>query len=494
MRVLGLGMEPRETASAAAARQRLRFAAPKPFVPGSRLILTCGIFAVLVTLAGVLTYLDGESRRAGARDALEERGRQLATAVNTVVARPLIAGDDEGLRAAAAMIWAQPDIENVKFLDRDAGLRWGPESDQSWPKVELYYPGELQKVENNEAVAEFNEDVLVVTAPVLLGGDLVGGVQIVLKTDRIDAEVAKLLRVRILETAGFAALGILLVYALVTYFWGPIGLLIRATQLMSAGDLSTRVDDLHGDMGDLGVSFNTMAERLELSIQNLHESRTRIVEGEENLKKQIASHLHGPVQGHLLALRAELGALASVGDMPASVKKELGTIVEDMGQVIQRDLSMLSRRLYPAIVRQGLLPALLSLGDEFGSSLDIETDFDESYVMKERANRSLLPESSRLAAFRITEEAITNVLKHCLSRQVLLSVRDSGEEVVVSIRDDGPGFDATLAKNGLGLASMQDQAEAAGGSCQVYSSPGQPTEVTATFAYNSLRSDRMGAP
>ena len=168
-------------------------------------------------------------------------------------------------------------------------------------------------------------------------------------------------------------LGIIGSYILTEYFLRPIRSLHCHGEDPARGDLTTRVRPLRGrEMQNLGSSFNSMAIELEEMVTALQDSRSRIVTTEDRVRREIASHLHGPVQGRLLALRAQIDEVNRLDTMPPNAVTSLSAIIDEMGRVIQSDIAVLSRRLYPAIVRRGIVPAMQSLTDEFDATLDIE--------------------------------------------------------------------------------------------------------------------------
>lgn len=92
-----------------------------------------------------------------------------------------------------------------------------------------------------------------------------------------------------------------------------------------------------------------------------------------------------------------------------------------------------------------------------------------------------------IALFRVTQEALNNVVKHAQAGQVQVQVAEREGKVSLTIRDDGVGFDleARPAKQGdgrylhtgLGLRTMRERVEALGGSFEIQSRPGKGTEV-----------------
>lgn len=286
-----------------------------------------------------------------------------------------------------------------------------------------------------------------------------------------------------LGTAVLLVLGVLLSlgasWLLARRMVAPIQRLQVVAAQIGAGSLTERIDVKTGDeLEQLAGSFNAMADQLEKQIGQLRESRARVVKVQEGVRREIASHLHGRVQGRLLALRGRLQQVSADQDLPGHAAESLREVVDDMGHVIQQEISTLSRRLYPAILSRGLVPALQSLADSLESALPLSLEVDDLLAQRERADRNMLPEPVRLAAYRVAEEALTNVLKHTSSRRVLLRVDmppSGGLRVIV--RDDGRGFDPRLISQGLGMSAMADYAGALGGQLSVTSAPEEGAEI-----------------
>lgn len=216
--------------------------------------------------------------------------------------------------------------------------------------------------------------------------------------------------------------------------------------------------------------------------EELQRSRQRIIAAQEGLRRDIAIHLHGRVQGKLLALKGRLQQLVEGASPFSEATEPLREVVDHMDQVIQQELSVLSHRLYPSILRRGLVPALQSLGDQLEAALAVEMVLDEELMQRERANPNLVPEQVRLAAYRIAEEALTNVVKHAKATRITVRLDLSSDgRLRLTVGDNGQGFDVEGVPGGLGMAVMQDYAEVEGGWCIIDSAPGKGTKVTATL-------------
>ena len=97
-----------------------------------------------------------------------------------------------------------------------------------------------------------------------------------------------------------------------------------------------------------------------------------------------------------------------------------------------------------------------------------------------------IPEDMAIAAFRITQEAVTNMLRHARARNLVVSIQRQPEGLALSIRDDGQGFlpASNPADEGQrGMAGMLERANLLNGTLSVCSQPGQGTRIDALFPW-----------
>ena len=100
------------------------------------------------------------------------------------------------------------------------------------------------------------------------------------------------------------------------------------------------------------------------------------------------------------------------------------------------------------------------------------------------------PRESRTLLYRIAQEALSNVRKHARAAHVWISLRSEAGGVRVSIRDDGSGFALERSGGGgvpghVGIPSMRERAQLAGGWFRIDSEPGVGTAVTTRTSVNS---------
>jgi signal transduction histidine kinase len=142
---------------------------------------------------------------------------------------------------------------------------------------------------------------------------------------------------------------------------------------------------------------------------------------------------------------------------------------------------------------EGIAAALHSLMDGLAGE---ELSYDLTNEMLDEP-----PSESRVILYRIAQEAIGNVRKHAKTDHVSIALGQKRGGFFVRVSDHGVGFgvaDIPVSAPGhLGLTSMRERAELAGGTCQVQSLPGSGTAVEAWVPANpgaTGREDRAVAP
>ena len=103
-----------------------------------------------------------------------------------------------------------------------------------------------------------------------------------------------------------------------------------------------------------------------------------------------------------------------------------------------------------------------------------------------------LPEPVEIAAFRIAEEAMTNVLRHARASRCEVRV-EVGDALVLSVSDDGVGLPGQTRPDGIGLTSMRQRATDLGGDCTVGPADPSGVIVRARLPLEVTRDQRAGA-
>lgn len=193
----------------------------------------------------------------------------------------------------------------------------------------------------------------------------------------------------------------------------------------------------------------------------------------EDERTRISRELHDELGQTLTALKMELGWLKERLPTETTV---LRTRVERLMQIVDHsvtDLQRIARDLRPMILDElGLVSAIQWLTQNFSeqSSLAIELSLDRTDVVYSK--------DVSTAAFRIVQEALTNIVRHSGAASACLTAHHVDGELQLDISDNGKGMDLTRPKQQqLGLIGMRERARMLGGSLEVDSAPGRGTRI-----------------
>lgn len=209
----------------------------------------------------------------------------------------------------------------------------------------------------------------------------------------------------------------------------------------------------------------------------------RTVDAQEMERQRIARELHDETGQTLTALGLGLSGLAQT--IPANPQRaveqahQLQKVASDGLTDLQRMVSGLHP---PQLDELGLIPALRWYAREIQKFDPLEIEI--TGVFRDEA---VEPET-RLAIFRIVQEAITNVLRHAQATQILIQFEESNGSGKIFVKDNGKGFDVDAVLVGyefncLGVLGMIERANLIGGKCQLHSSAGQGTTIEVYFLY-----------
>lgn len=208
----------------------------------------------------------------------------------------------------------------------------------------------------------------------------------------------------------------------------------------------------------------------------------RLVEVQEAERAEIARELHDEV-GQLLT---GLNLMVEAGHLEAgSSRDEITRVVNELIARV-RDLSVSLRP--PMLDALGLLPALLWQIERFETQSRIRVAFRHANL-----DRRFAPEVET-AAFRIVQEALTNVARHASVERVEVEVTAEATRLRAQIEDRGRGFDvdAAMAGPSSGLAGMRERARLLGGRLTIESTAGSGTQLRLVLPLPGTDAGRAG--
>jgi PAS domain S-box-containing protein len=220
-------------------------------------------------------------------------------------------------------------------------------------------------------------------------------------------------------------------------------------------------------VGFAGVSFD-ITQRKELE--------RKVLEIAVQEQRRIGQELHDSVGQELTGLGLMADALAQRLPETAAEKPIAARLVAGLDRVHQQ-VRVLSRGLVPVQVEaEGLRAALSDLAVRTTEQSGIPVTFDYSARVEVRNH------TTAMQLFRITQEAVSNALRHGQPRRVHLALHAADEGLRLSVQDDGMGMQSPLEESeGMGLGIMRYRAGLIGGVLRITPAEGGGTVVTCTL-------------
>lgn len=198
-----------------------------------------------------------------------------------------------------------------------------------------------------------------------------------------------------------------------------------------------------------------------------------LLSAEEEERHKIAGELHDDtiqcMAATLLMLDVARSRAANTHTADAIEKAELV-----LRQSLERTRTLMFEMAPAVLNHHGLEPALKEVAEATARELGATMEFSCPPIRLEPAIEAMV--------FRVTREVLTNTRKHSQATKIGVSVKRARRSLVVIISDNGRGFDveamqeramARTAHKHIGLASIVERVELAGGSAYVNSVPGQ---------------------
>jgi PAS domain S-box-containing protein len=236
---------------------------------------------------------------------------------------------------------------------------------------------------------------------------------------------------------------------------------------------------------DLERQVRKRTEEVTRILKQLRRLSGSIMDSQEKERKAVARELHDELGQVLTALRMDSVWLRDrLRDADDKASERALTMCTLIDKTIDGVRSM-AIRLRPGVLDTlGLVDALEWVTSDFEKRTSITCFFKHGPVPN-------IKDTLATAAYRITQEALTNIARHARASRVDVSllVEDGVLSLVVS--DDGIGFDRQHfgESDGLGLAGMRERAGLAGGSLEVQSQPMSGTRVHFRVAIDPERTD-----
>jgi signal transduction histidine kinase len=214
-------------------------------------------------------------------------------------------------------------------------------------------------------------------------------------------------------------------------------------------------------------------EELEQTYEKLRAMAHRIVELQEEERRNIARELHDEIGQSLTGLKLLISqATRSTPEASFEILKEAQSVVTELIQQV-REISL---KLRPSMLDDlGLLPTLLWYFERYTAQTRIKINFEHAGLQ-----RNFQPDINT-GVYRIIQEALTNVARYAEVNEVDVLIQADDNRISLVVQDQGTGFEVArlAAKASAGLSGMRERAQLLGGTVAIDTSPGKGTRLVA---------------
>jgi signal transduction histidine kinase len=238
---------------------------------------------------------------------------------------------------------------------------------------------------------------------------------------------------------------------------------IRADPSLSASD-----DLLRAAIA--ATSFALENARLETALaeqlQEVRESRLRIIQAGMAERRRIERDLHDGIQGRLIALDILLSAtegdaaVSGTGTTVKRVRDELALVISDLREMVHG--------IHPATLsRVGLDESVRTLAERYTIPIDVDMP------------PGRFGEAGELTAYYVISESVVNAVKYAKARRISVRGDKSDGFLKITVVDDGCG--GARIDAGTGIRGIFDRVQGIGGDAELDSPPGRGTRVQAVI-------------
>lgn len=204
--------------------------------------------------------------------------------------------------------------------------------------------------------------------------------------------------------------------------------------------------------------------------------REKIIFAQEIERKRWALEVHDRLTQSLIDIHWRLQAYRrKLTQDPQKAQQDMDEIENLVEESITEARGLIDELRPSVLDDMGLATAVkkYSRRTEKGNSLSVRLLVDEEL--------GRIPSDVEIAAYRIIQEALTNVRRHAKTSHVQVEIRKKEDNLIVRISDEGCGFDIEAVNaegDNWGLVGMQERAKAVDGSLGLRSKPGKGTTIS----------------
>lgn len=227
---------------------------------------------------------------------------------------------------------------------------------------------------------------------------------------------------------------------------------------------------------ELSVAERTVQLRLEIAQreqaqESLRKLASQLSAAEDAERRRIAYDIHDALSQMLGVIKMNLETVVAQSAIDAPQFERLSDVVRVLDDLIRQTREM-TFELHPSMLDHfGLVPTLKQFAQDF------QRRTMSQVIVTETGERSELTNSLASYLFRAIKEVVNNAVKHGNAREIIVAVHWENGNIRCVVDDDGKGFDpfkalAPQARQGLGLAGINERLTSLGGKLGVESQPG----------------------
>lgn len=230
--------------------------------------------------------------------------------------------------------------------------------------------------------------------------------------------------------------------------------------------------------------FKAIGQQISIAIENAQlyeQAEESAVTAERN---RLARDLHDAVTQTLFSVSLIADVLPELYKINPEEGKKRAKEIRDLSRGALAEMRTLLLELRPSALASVTLPDLLrQLCDAANGRALVPVKF---HAEGERE----IPEPEKIALYRMTQEAINNIIKYAKATQASVELIQTPKFIEIAIRDNGIGFEMDKVEPyRMGLRIMQERAAVIGAELRVVSNPGKGTNVTITWYETSDEED-----
>lgn len=331
--------------------------------------------------------------------------------------------------------------------------------------------------------------------PIRKDGGMIGYVMIKLSKNILNKQLKEMLVTSTIILVLFLVIAFFASYFLAKGISKPLRRLIDGVNTIGKGMVAEKLSvGTRDEIGLLAEAFNDMAESLKRreaevktvnrELMKQHEQRKilskRLIDLLEKDREQIAMELHDHIGQILTSLKINLEIIQNqLGPEHSRLELRINESKERAVQAM-RDIKQISRGLKPSVLGTlGLVSSVRELLNDIEMNTGLDINFFTHKIPAE------LGKEKELAIYRITQEALNNIVKHAHASTVFVSLIVKERRISLSIEDNGTGFDLektmefSKRQDPFGLLIMRERAEQLHGEFNIESGTGKGTYLLA---------------